>query len=183
MYSALKVNGQKLCDLARAGKEVERKARPVEIYEIRILEMDLPRVRMTVSCSKGTYIRTLCHDIGEKLGCHGCMEKLIRTKVGQFLIKDSLTLSQVEALRDEEKLDEVILPVDQVFNDYPALTLTEDAARLGYNGNPFAAHDVEEKNVPKGQVRVYDKAGSFIGIYCWKNEQKLYRPVKMFYEK
>lgn len=183
MYSALKVNGQKLCDLAREGKEVERKARPVEIYEIRILEIDLPRVCMTVSCSKGTYIRTLCNDIGERLGCYGCMEKLTRTKVGQFLLKDSLTLSQVETLRDEEKLDAVILPVDQVFADYPALTLTEEAARLGYNGNPFAIHDVEEKGVAKGQVRVYDKAGSFIGIYCWKNEQKLYRPVKMFYEK
>ena len=81
MYSALKVNGQKLCDLARAGKEVERKARPVVIHEITILEMDLPRVKMRVHCSSGTYIRTLCHDIGEKLGCHGCMDKLLRTRV------------------------------------------------------------------------------------------------------
>jgi tRNA pseudouridine55 synthase len=111
------------------------------------------------------------------------MEQLTRTKVGQFLLKDSLTLRQVEVLRDEEKLDEVILPVDQVFAGYPALTLTEDAARLGYNGNPFRADDVEEKEPAREQVRVYDKAGSFIGIYCWKDEQKLYRPVKMFYEK
>ena len=102
MYSALKVNGQKLCDLARAGKEVERKARPVEIYEIQIEEIYLPRVRMTVSCSKGTYIRTLCHDIGEKLKCHGCMESLLRTRVGQFQLKDSLTLAQVEIYRDED---------------------------------------------------------------------------------
>lgn len=94
MYSALKVGGRKLCDLARAGQEVERKARPVVIYGIEILEVCMPRIRMSVSCSKGTYIRTLCHDIGEKLGCHGCMEKLLRTKAGQFLLEDSLRLSE-----------------------------------------------------------------------------------------
>ena len=84
MYSALKVNGKKLYELAREGKTIERKSRKVEIKEIRILEMALPRVRMEVSCSKGTYIRTLCHDIGEKLGCFGCMESLLRTKVSRF---------------------------------------------------------------------------------------------------
>lgn len=104
MYSALKVNGQKLCDLARAGKEVERKARPVVIHEITILEMDLPRVKMRVHCSSGTYIRTLCHDIGEKLGCHGCMDKLLRTRVERFCVEDSLTLSQIETIPDEERL-------------------------------------------------------------------------------
>ena len=133
MYSALKVNGQKLCDLARAGKEVERKARPVEIYEIQIEEIYLPRVRMTVSCSKGTYIRTLCHDIGEKLKCHGCMESLLRTRVGQFQLKDSLTLAQVETYRDENRVSEIVMPVDQVFSDCPVLKLTKEAAKLGYN--------------------------------------------------
>ena len=93
MYSALKVNGKKLYELAREGKTIERKSRKVEIKEIRILEMALPRVRMEVSCSKGTYIRTLCHDIGEKLGCFGCMESLLRTKVSRFEIESSLKLS------------------------------------------------------------------------------------------
>ena len=92
MYSALKVNGKKLYELAREGKVVERKARPVKILDIRIIEMDLPRVRMEVSCSKGTYIRTLCHDIGEQLGCGGCMESLIRTRVSAFQINDAKTL-------------------------------------------------------------------------------------------
>ena len=133
MYSALKVNGQKLCDLARAGKEVERKARPVEIYGIDILEISLPRVRMSVFCSKGTYIRTLCHDIGEKLGCHGCMEKLLRTRAGQFLLEDSITLAEVERLRDEGLLDGAILPVDRVFSDFPAAVLKETSSRLGHN--------------------------------------------------
>ena len=95
MYSALKVNGKKLYELAREGKTIERKSRKVEIKEIRILEMALPRVRMEVSCSKGTYIRTLCHDIGEKLGCFGCMESLLRTKVSRFELESSLKLSHL----------------------------------------------------------------------------------------
>ena len=92
MYSALKVNGKKLCDLAREGKTVERQARPVKILTIDILDVTLPRVRMRVHCSKGTYIRTLCQDIGEKLGCGGCMESLLRTQVSEFLLKDALKI-------------------------------------------------------------------------------------------
>lgn len=195
MYSALKVNGQKLCDLARAGKEVERKARPVEIYEIQIEEIHLPRVRMTVSCSKGTYIRTLCHDIGEKLKCHGCMESLLRTRVGQFLLKDSLTLAQVEAYRDENRITEIVMPVDQVFSDCSALKLTKEAAKLGYNGNPFTSTQALTENdqmVEKSSdisldggkwFRVYDPEGVFIGVYAYDSKRDQFRPEKMFYEK
>lgn len=195
MYSALKVNGQKLCDLARAGKEVERKARTVEIYEIQIEEIHLPRVRMTVSCSKGTYIRTLCHDIGEKLKCHGCMESLLRTRVGQFLLKDSLTLAQVEAYRDENRITEIVMPVDQVFSDCPALKLTKEAAKLGYNGNPFTSTQALTENdqmVEKSSdisldggkwFRVYDPEGVFIGVYAYDSKRDQFRPEKMFYEK
>lgn len=195
MYSALKVNGQKLCDLARAGKEVERKARPVEIYEIQIEEIHLPRVRMTVSCSKGTYIRTLCHDIGEKLKCHGCMESLLRTRVGQFLLKDSLTLAQVEAYRDENRITEIVMPVDQVFSDCPALKFTKEAAKLGYNGNPFTSTQALTENdqmVEKSSdisldggkwFRVYDPEGVFIGVYAYNSKRDQFRPEKMFYEK
>ena len=195
MYSALKVNGQKLCDLARAGKEVERKARPVEIYEIQIEEIHLPRVRMTVSCSKGTYIRTLCHDIGEKVKCHGCMESLLRTRVGQFLLKDSLTLAQVEAYRDENRITEIVMPVDQVFSDCPALKLTKEAAKLGYNGNPFTSTQALTENdqmVEKSSdisldggkwFRVYDPEGVFIGVYAYDSKRDQFRPEKMFYEK
>ena len=195
MYSALKVNGQKLCDLARAGKEVERKARPVEIYEIQIEEIHLPRVRMTVSCSKGTYIRTLCHDIGEKLKCHGCMESLLRTRVGQFHLKDSLTLAQVETYRDENRVPEIVMPVDQVFSDCPALKLTKEAAKLGYNGNPFSStqalteHGLTvdkslEISLNGGKwFRVYDPEGVFIGVYAYDSKRDQFRPEKMFYEK
>ena len=195
MYSALKVNGQKLCDLARAGKEVERKARPVEIYEIQIEEIYLPRVRMTVSCSKGTYIRTLCHDIGEKLKCHGCMESLLRTRVGQFQLKDSLTLAQVETYRDENRVSEIVMPVDQVFSDCPALKLTKEAAKLGYNGNPFSSTQALTENdqtvdksleisLNSGKwFRVYDPERVFIGVYAYDSKRDQFRPEKMFYEK
>lgn len=182
MYSALKVGGRKLCDLARAGQEVERKARPVVIYGIEILEVCMPRIRMSVSCSKGTYIRTLCHDIGEKLGCHGCMEKLLRTKAGQFLLEDSLRLCEVERLRDEGRLEEAILPVDEVFTAYPKAVLKKESSHLGYNGNPFRETDLTVQDVKEGEIRVYDHAGAFIGIYAWHPGQRLYRPVKMFYQ-
>ena len=195
MYSALKVNGQKLCDLARAGKEVERKARPVEIYEIQIEEIYLPRVRMTVSCSKGTYIRTLCHDIGEKLKCHGCMESLLRTRVGRFQLKDSLTLAQVETYRDENRVSEIVMPVDQVFSDCPALKLTKETAKLGYNGNPFSSTQAlteDGQTVDKSLeislnsgkwFRVYDPERVFIGVYAYDSKRDQFRPEKMFYEK
>jgi len=115
MYSALKVDGRKLYELAREGKVIERKARLVHIHEIVVDETALPRVTMTVSCSKGTYIRTLCHDIGEKLGCGGCMESLVRTKAGAFAIADSFTLGQIEELRDNGTLMDHITPIDEMF--------------------------------------------------------------------
>ena len=183
MYSALKVNGQKLCDLARAGKEVARKPRQVRIHQIEILDMDLPRVRMSVSCSKGTYIRTLCHDIGEKLGCHGCMERLLRTRSGMFCLERSVTLSEVEKLRDEGRLDEIIQSVDEVFKGLASVTLKEESQKLGYNGNPFKKSDVEQESEALGEVRVYDQEGRFIGIYRYDQERHSYRPVKMFYGK
>ncbi len=138
MYSALKVNGKKLYELARAGKEVERAARPVEIYDLHIDAVDLPRVTMTVTCSKGTYIRTLCHDIGEKLGCGGCMEKLIRTRVDRFAIGDSLRLGEVEELAKIGQIEEKIVPVDGMFEDCPAyVSGGEVLDKLLQNGNPF----------------------------------------------
>ena len=111
MYSALKVNGKKLCDLAREGKTVERKARKIKILEITIDQIALPFVTMTVTCSKGTYIRTLCHDIGEKLGCGGCMESLLRTRVSSFTLKDSLKLPEIEKLQESGKIEQILMPV------------------------------------------------------------------------
>ena len=135
MYSALKINGKKLYELAREGKTVERAARRVQIFDIEILSIALPRVTMKVHCSKGTYIRTLCHDIGQKLECGACMEKLTRTKVSRFEIKDSLTLAQIEILKKEDRLSEILVPMDQMFADYPRIIVSGEAARLAYNGN------------------------------------------------
>ena len=147
MYSALKVNGKKLYELARQGKEVERQARPVQILDIQIESIDLPRATFFVTCSKGTYIRTLCYDIGRKLGCGGCMESLLRTRVDRFELKDSLTLSQIEKLRDEGRLEEAVVPVEGVFLRLPALvTKPGDGDQLLHNGNPFPAELAEAED-------------------------------------
>lgn len=182
MYSALKIDGKKLYELAREGKTVERKARTVEIYEITVQEIHLPRVKMRVRCSKGTYIRTLCHDIGEKLSCKGCMEELMRTKVSCFSLENSLTLAQVEKFVEEEKIEEFILPPSQVLSEYPACTIRESADKLLKNGNPLTQKDfLSEITVPKkGWVRVFEPNGEFAAVYEYREEKKHFYPVKMF---
>lgn len=185
MYSALKVNGKKLYELAREGIEIERKARKVQIHEIIIKEIDLPRVKMEVSCSKGTYIRTLCHDIGEKLGCGACMEELVRTKVSRFTIGESLTLEEISEKKENGMLEEILLPIDQMFLDYQAVNVREKYAALVYNGNPFFRNQSEKgTTVSDGEtVRVYDHAGKFIGIYQYEQEKQIFKIVKMFFDK
>ncbi len=182
MYSALKVNGKKLYELAREGIEVERKARKITIFEIEILEIDLPRVRMQVHCSKGTYIRTLCHDIGNTLGCGGCMEALLRTKVSRFELKDSLRLSEIDALQQEGKLDSVLIPIDEMFSSLKEITIDPVQERLIYNGNPFAEKYLGEhlNFSEKEQVRVYDTKHQFVGIYRYQVEEKRFSIEKMF---
>ena len=195
MYSALKVNGQKLCDLAREGKTVERKARPVTIHELEILEMNLPRVTMRVKCSKGTYIRTLCEDIGMKLGCGACMESLLRTKVSEFYVEDALKLSELEALVKEctegiapaewnTKLFPFVRSVDSVFLKYPMAVVTKENHKLLYNGNRLVPSMFkEEKQECRIQpVRIYDEEGHFIGIYEYDTSREDYKPVKLFLE-
>ena len=185
MYSALKINGKKLYELAREGKTVERAARRVQIFDIEILSIALPRVTMKVHCSKGTYIRTLCHDIGQKLGCGACMEKLTRTKVSTFEIKDSLTLAQIEVLKKEDRLSEILIPIDQMFANYPSIIVSGEAARLAYNGNGIKDRDVrkDENILDEAYVRVYDDVEDFIGVYQYHEKEREYRIRKMFYIK
>lgn len=137
MYSALKVNGKRLYELARAGKEVERKGRRVEIHSIEILSVSLPEITFRVACSKGTYIRTLCHDIGQKLGCGGTMKSLKRTRVGIFTIDGTLKLSQLEELAAQGRLEEKVIPVEAMFTELPVLTVKDAFVRLIENGNAF----------------------------------------------
>lgn len=194
MYSALKVDGKKLCDLARAGVTVERKARPVQIYRIEILDMQLPRVRMRVFCSKGTYIRTLCHDIGAKLGCGACMESLLRTKVDRFYLEDALRLSEIEKLVCEEAKEvpsenwhagmfSFIQPVDAVFSQYPKAAVSARYDKVLYNGNRMRPeHFLDYRSEwEDGAIRVYDESGNFIGIYKFQKDRADYKPVKLFF--
>lgn len=182
MYSALKVNGKKLYELARAGKEVERRPRPVTIRELEILELALPLVRFRVVCSKGTYIRTLCHDIGERLFVGGVMESLVRSRVGCFSIDSALRLSEIERLRDEDKIADVIIRPDAVFEELRAVTAAGNAERLLLNGNrvpeAFFAQDLPLKDGE--EIRMYDGAGRFYGIYRYQGGARDARPVKMF---
>ena len=188
MFSALKVGGKKLYELARDGKEVERKPRHVQIYRIRILQIDLPRVRMEVTCSKGTYIRTLCHDIGEKLGCGGCMESLLRTRVERFGVAESLRISEVEQLMDEGTLQEHMIKADEMFPDYQKVYLTPEASAAVRNGNSFRLGDVIWISELSGfqnaeRVRVYDEERNFIAVYEFEKENQLFKIVKMFFDK
>ena len=208
MYSALKVNGKKLYELARAGREVERTPRTVQIKEIEILGMELPAVRLRIVCSKGTYIRTLCHDIGGRLGCGGVMESLTRSRVGIFRIEDALTLADLERLRDESNISSVMIPPDAIFTDYRAVIVNEPGCRMVQNGNHLrsaqiarivrqtqersvcAQTDAPAEQARQGmdfaelaedeQVRVYDGNGKFYGIYGCSRAEGVLKPVKMF---
>ena len=182
MYSALKVQGKKLYELARAGVEVERAARRVVIREITIEHMELPEVTLTVSCSKGTYIRTLCHDIGEKLGCGGCMKSLMRTRVGSFSVEQSLKLADIEALRDRGELMEHVIPVDQMFPELFRAHVLPEFDKLIKNGNPMKRVQLRELPDPSAHSRlcVYDCRGKFCGIFRWEERKNCYMPEKMF---
>lgn len=183
MYSAIKVGGKKLYELARQGKEVERKKRPVTIHSIDVLSIDLPRVTMRICCSKGTYIRTLCHDIGSSLKCGGTMESLKRTRVGEFKISDSVTLDTVQDWADSGTLDKHIIPVEEIFKDCGMITLKDSADKLLLNGNPFRQHDISDIQMPilkDGLFRVYDSCGNFTAVYYYDPVTKIYRVSKMF---
>lgn len=195
MYSALKVNGQKLCDLAREGRTIERKARPVTIHELEILKIELPRVTMRVKCSKGTYIRTLCEDIGTKLGCGACMESLLRTRVSEFSIEDAWKLSELEAFvkastegiapdKWKNEMFPFVRPVDSVFLQYPMAVVKKENNKLLYNGNRIVSLMLKEEteDCRIQPVRIYDEEEHFIGIYEYDREREDYKPVKLFLE-
>lgn len=184
MYSAIKINGKKLYELARQGKEVERERRRVVIHNIRILNYNPNEheVTMSVDCSKGTYIRTLLHDIGSDLTCGGTMKSLIRTAVGNFKLEDALKLSEIETLVKEEKIEEYVVEVDSLFQHYNKIIVKRDFHKLIYNGNAFSMEHIKDmqEDIVFGTVRVYDEDDNFIGIYCYKQDDKLFKPVKMF---
>ena len=171
MYSALKVNGQKLYDLARKGKTVERQPRPITIHELTLLEEGQETLRLRVRCSKGTYIRTLCKDIGEALGCGGCMEVLRRVSAGEYGIAEAVPLQE---LLETEEPEKYLRPVDSMFRNYPAVTLTENQEKRCRNGNSFSV------KLEAGTYRAYGKDGAFLMLA--KVEDGVMSTVKSFFE-
>lgn len=171
MYSALKINGQKLCDLARKGKEVERKPRTVTIYRLDCLGFDGITARLLVHCSKGTYIRTLCKDIGEALGCGGCMAELRRVSAGAYTIDEAVPLA---TLVETDAPEQYLRPVDSMFAQFPTVTLTEKQELRCRNGNSFSL------SVTDGTYRAYSKNGEFLMLA--KVEGGVMSTVKSFFE-
>ena len=173
MYSALKVGGKKLVDLAREGKEVKREPRAVYIFDIDIMDISLPEVKFKAKVSKGTYIRTLCHDIGEKLLVGGCMESLIRTRVDRFYINDAITLKQVEENR--ECIKKNMLSVEEYFSFLPKINTSPEFDKYLHNGNKLK---LDKKPENSELYRLYDSKDRFIAIY--KKEMTELKPFKMF---
>lgn len=184
MYSACKVNGKRLYELAREGKEVERKPRKVTIYELELLSVKLPEIKIRVLCSKGTYIRTLCHDIGVKLGCGAAMKSLLRTQVERFSLEGAKKLSEIEALAKADRVSDIVVSVEEMFSQLPAITVKEPYEKAVQNGNPLFLRQITGKTgwVDGEQVRVYDSAKRFYGIYAFQVMKGSFKPVKMFLE-
>ena len=174
MYSAVKVGGKKLYEIARRGGQVERKARPVHISELRCLGREGEDVLLDVTCSKGTYIRTLCHDIGEKLGCGGCLSQLRRLQAGTFLLENAFSMDQVQAAADRGEAQSLLLPVDSLFPEYPELRVDDKAEQRIRSGAlvPVSAED--------GLYRVYGPDGAFLAL--GKIRQGEFRSIKSFFE-
>lgn len=171
MYSALKVNGQKLYDLARKGKEVERQPREIEIFKLECLEFNGKEARLRVACSKGTYIRTLCKDIGQALGCGGCMAALRRVTAGEYTIDQAVALEELVAAENPERY---LRPVDSMFHNFPAHTLTPNQETRCRNGNAFSL------SLPDGTYRAYGQNGEFLMLA--KVEDGVMSTIKSFFE-
>ena len=171
MYSAIKINGQKLCNLARKGKDVERPARTIAIHALDFLGMEGDKISLRIHCSKGTYIRTLCKDIGAALGCGGCMESLRRVQAGSYTIEEAIPLADVVA---SEEPGAFLQNVDTLFLQHPAVTLTEKQTLRCRNGNAFSI------DLPEGTYRAYDQNGAFLMLA--KVEDGVMSTIKSFFE-
>jgi len=181
MYSAKKINGKKLYELAREGKVIERKPERIKIYDITNIEISYPEVTMIVTCSKGTYIRSLCRDIGRKLHNGACMTKLVRTKSSGFQIKNSHTLSQIEEAVKDGTIEQLIVPIEKVFLQYQKGTVKKEYNKILFNGNPLKKDAFFETDIDTTKkLRIYDADEHFIGIYYWKNN--MFFPDKIFYD-
>ena len=210
MFSARKINGQKLYDLARQGIVVEREQKEITVYDIclellvcrneyetefeieagnldaAMLSTEVVRAFITVHCSKGTYIRSICHDIGTKLGCGACMGSLLRTKVGRFTVEDSKKIKELAQIAEEGKFEELLISADSMFPEYPKLgQLPEEADVLLRNGNQIYLNMLSKYEwmaQEKVQLRMYDHSGRFCAIYEYRKDKRYLQPVTMFPE-
>ena len=171
MYSAVKIGGKKLYELAREGKEIERKPREITVFSVELLHFENNSARLRIHCSKGTYIRTLCHDIGQALGCGGCMAALRRVQAGAYRLADAVTLDEILAHPEPQTL---LKPVDSLFSAYPRLTLTPAQEKCCRNGAAFTC------KWSAGRCRVYSPSGEFLAL-CEVADGKL-KTVKSFFE-
>ena len=176
MFSAIKVNGKKLYELAREGKEIERKTRAITIYDIKeIVKKEPLKYEFTVVCSKGTYIRSLCRDIGEKLGCGGCMSALTRTRSGNFYIEDSISLEDFKEAVARGDIEDILLKPDRVLYNIPKVVVSSEADKYLYNGNKINIKYVSD--IVKDKALVYDSYGDIVGIY--ESVGEFIKPVTM----
>ena len=175
MYSAIKQNGRKLYEIARRGGEVERKARPITVRRLALCGREGEDWLLELSCSKGTYVRTLCHDIGEALGCGGCMSALRRVRAGAFSVEDAHTLPEIIAAAEQGRGEALLLPLDRLFNAHPALTVGAEAERRIRCGNEAAL-----PGTPDGVWRVYGEGGAFLALS--RTEAGTLKTIKSFFE-
>lgn len=185
MYSAVKVGGKRLYELARQGKEIERKPRKITIHELNLTSIELSKqeIAMEVTCSKGTYIRTLCHDIGEKLGCGAAMKSLVRTRVGDFGLEEARTLSEIEEAVQVKSVDKLFCSIDSLFSDVQRCVVQSSALHLLQNGNAVSPGLCSYRTPKRDEkVRMYDENGDFYAIYCFRSSDRKYHVVKMFHD-
>lgn len=184
MYSAIKKDGKKLYELAREGIVIEREPRDIEVFHIDIISMDLPFVKFSVCCSKGTYIRSLCRDTGEKLGCGGAMSHLLRNRVSQFSAEDALKLSDVEMMRDEGRISECVYPIPSLFPSYPMIQIRSQAEKYLMNGNPLTLNSFVEMDTAKVfegmRIFVCNQEQEIKGLYIYQDKKQMFVPDKMF---
>ena len=184
MYSAVKIGGKKLYELARKGQEVARTPRSITIRALDCLGRDPETgdVLLRVCCSKGTYIRTLCREIGEKLGCHGCMAELTRVYTGGFDLDEAKTIDEIRTAFDNGTMEELIYGVDDFYKDLPQYVLQEKAERYADNGNRLFAGDLKRPDKAFSErIRVYRKDGFFYGVYSYDGKNGYYRPEQMYF--
>lgn len=185
MYSAVKVNGKRLYELARNGEEIERKPRTITIYNNQLLSYDEKSAlcRMEVECSKGTYIRTLCHDMGEKLGCGAAMASLVRTRVDRFLLEEAYTISQIEEIMQKGDIEKILVPLETVFDAYPKVVVENAGMRYLLNGNPVSTNVCRMSQMPEdgALVRMMDEKDNFYAVYRYKSRTDSFTNHKIFY--